>query len=202
MLFASGAIDGRKPGSLNTPAHLKVAEQIAEVEQPGLNGLAAAESKQLAGEAAGSAGGVQDFLEPRDHMIGGGVARAFERELAIAGDDGQQVIEIVRNAARKTPESLHFARLRELILKDGALRDVDADAAHQDHLVAFDDRELVDEPGVNAVGMRHRFHELDGTPAYDDRVIVFAVAFGIFGAPDLFVGLADDVFRTQLELRP
>jgi beta-glucosidase len=30
MLFASGAIDGRKPGSLNTPAHLKVAEQIAE----------------------------------------------------------------------------------------------------------------------------------------------------------------------------
>ncbi|HEY4989851.1 MAG TPA: glycoside hydrolase family 3 C-terminal domain-containing protein, partial [Opitutaceae bacterium] len=30
MLFASGAIDGRKPGSLNTAAHLGVALQIAE----------------------------------------------------------------------------------------------------------------------------------------------------------------------------
>ncbi|HZZ18716.1 MAG TPA: glycoside hydrolase family 3 C-terminal domain-containing protein [Opitutaceae bacterium] len=30
MLFASGAVDGRKPGSINTPEHLKVARQIAE----------------------------------------------------------------------------------------------------------------------------------------------------------------------------
>jgi beta-glucosidase len=30
MLYASGAFDGRKPGSINTAAHLKVAEQIAE----------------------------------------------------------------------------------------------------------------------------------------------------------------------------
>jgi beta-glucosidase len=30
MLFASGAVDGRKPGSLNTPAHLGVALRIAE----------------------------------------------------------------------------------------------------------------------------------------------------------------------------
>jgi beta-glucosidase len=30
MLFASGAMDGRKPGSINTPAHLEVAKRIAE----------------------------------------------------------------------------------------------------------------------------------------------------------------------------
>ena len=30
MLFASGAVDGRKPGSINTPAHLEVARRIAE----------------------------------------------------------------------------------------------------------------------------------------------------------------------------
>jgi len=30
MLFASGAVDGRKPGSINTAAHLAVARQIAE----------------------------------------------------------------------------------------------------------------------------------------------------------------------------
>jgi beta-glucosidase len=30
MLFASGAIDGRKPGSLNSPAHLATARRIAE----------------------------------------------------------------------------------------------------------------------------------------------------------------------------
>ena len=30
MLFASGAVDGRKPGSLNTPAHLATARKIAE----------------------------------------------------------------------------------------------------------------------------------------------------------------------------
>jgi beta-glucosidase len=30
MLFASGAMDGRKPGSINTPAHLETARHIAE----------------------------------------------------------------------------------------------------------------------------------------------------------------------------
>jgi beta-glucosidase len=30
MLFASGAMDGRKPGSINTPAHLEAARHIAE----------------------------------------------------------------------------------------------------------------------------------------------------------------------------
>jgi beta-glucosidase len=30
MLFASGAVDGRKPGSINTPAHLEVARRMAE----------------------------------------------------------------------------------------------------------------------------------------------------------------------------
>ncbi len=41
----------------------------------------------------------------------------FEREVAPSGDDGQEVVEVVRDAARELPDRLHLLRLGQLPLR-------------------------------------------------------------------------------------
>ena len=56
--------------------------------------------------------------------------RTAERQIRVAGDDGQQVIEIVRDAAGQTADRLHFAGLLKLRFKLLPLRDIDHDPFH------------------------------------------------------------------------
>ena len=60
-------------------------------------------------------GGVGDFLCGATYgRIG---ADALQQELAVAGDDHQQIIEVVRNAAGEAADSFHFLGLTELLLE-------------------------------------------------------------------------------------
>ena len=51
----------------------------------------------------------------------GGVERG-RHQLGVAGDDGQQVVEVVRDAAGEPPDGLHLHRLRELSCFEPLLR--------------------------------------------------------------------------------
>src|SRR5882757_6239425 len=46
------------------------------------------------------------------------------QQLEGAGDTGQEVVEIVRQAARQLTDGLHFLRLTQLLLQSSTFRDV------------------------------------------------------------------------------
>jgi hypothetical protein len=59
-----------------------------------------------------------------------------------ASDDGQQVVEIVRDSTRQLPDRFHLLRLTELFLESVPVRLVAHDRSHADHLaVGSADRE-------------------------------------------------------------
>ena len=154
---------------------LDVIQQFAKIDDAGFGGVPAAEGEELAGHAGGAFGGVDDLLHVAREFFGTRV-HAFERELAIAGNDGEEIVKVVRNTAGEASERLHFARLGELLFEIPALGDIDADAADQHDLAVFHDRKFVDEPVVEAIGVRGRFDELNHSAARDHRVIVLAMA--------------------------
>ena len=51
----------------------------------------------------------------------------IEQDLGIAVDDGEEIVEIVGNAAGETADSFHFLRLAELVFEDAAFGDVFGD---------------------------------------------------------------------------
>ena len=50
---------------------------------------------------------------------------AHQKEFGIADDDGEKVVEVVRDAARELADRLHLLRLGEFGLERLLLRDVD-----------------------------------------------------------------------------
>ena len=92
-------------------------DDLVEVQHLRVQHLAAAEGQQLAGEARRLARGAGDLLQ-----LLAAVAR--EQDLGVAGDHRQQVVEVVRDAAREPPDRLHLLRVREPALEPLALADV------------------------------------------------------------------------------
>ena len=50
-----------------------------------------------------------------------------EQQIAVAQDDGQQVVEVVGHAAGKPPDRLHLLRLTQLVLQSLAVREIEGD---------------------------------------------------------------------------
>ena len=75
--------------------------------------LTAAERQQLAGQRRRLVGRVGDLAEllATRHVLPG------EQQLRVAGDDGQQVVEVVRDAAREAADRLQLLRQREPLLE-------------------------------------------------------------------------------------
>ena len=71
---------------------------------------------------------------------------AFERKLSVTGDHGEEIVEIVGDAAREAAEGLHLARLGELIFERLPFRDIDADTADETRLAVFDDGKFENQP--------------------------------------------------------
>ena len=98
------------------PAHQPpdLAHDDVDVEHFGPEHLLAAERQELPRQQAGAMRGPLDLVE----ILGAEVGRVERRrhELGIAGDDGQQVVEVVRDAAGEPADRLHLHRLRELFL--------------------------------------------------------------------------------------
>ena len=111
-----------------------------EIEHARLQHLLAAESQQLLGQPRGALSGLVDLFEM---SRSGSPALSCQRQLAVAVDDGQQVIEIVRHASRQAAHRLHLLGLGETELQLGLFlvrtllfREVHADARHADNLSA------------------------------------------------------------------
>ena len=89
--------------------------EIYWVDDTGHGDLAAAESEQLIGERGGTFGSMRDLADEFQgfRMEGLLLAQYFR----IAQDDGEEIVEIVRDAAGKAANSLHFLGLEKLTLE-------------------------------------------------------------------------------------
>src|SRR5581483_7496082 len=76
--------------------------------------LAAREGEQLPRQPFAAASGAADRL---DRLCVLGVLELARENLRVTGNDHQQVVEVVRNAARKLPERFHLLRLRESLTR-------------------------------------------------------------------------------------
>ena len=94
--------------------HVHVGNDGIQVEHARLQHLPAAEGEQLPRQRGGPRGGLLDLLgvaaQPR-------VGVAADQKLAVAGDRGQQVVEVVRDAAGEAADRLHLLRLAQLYLQ-------------------------------------------------------------------------------------
>src|SRR6266446_441089 len=54
-------------------------------------------------------------------------AEVVEEDLGVSADDGEEIVEVVGDAAGEAADGFHFLRLTELIFEDAALGDVFGD---------------------------------------------------------------------------
>ena len=99
------------------PAHQPpdFANDDVDVEHFGPEHLLAAEGQELPRQQAGAMRGALDLVEILGAEIGGVERR--RHQLGVAGDDGQQVVEVVRDAAGEPADGFHLHRLRQLLLR-------------------------------------------------------------------------------------
>ena len=124
--FADGADVELEILADQAPQHaIHLADDRVQIDDARLDDLAPREEQQLAGEGGGALAGALDLLECRPvRMVGRDLA---ENDVGVALDDGQQVVEVVGDAAGEAADRLHLLRLQELLFELLALGDVDAD---------------------------------------------------------------------------
>ena len=105
-----------------------VDDRVIEVEEARLEKLLPAERQQLTRDGTGPLRGLANLLDVGPRRM---ARRHFaERELGVAGDRGQRVVEIVRDPAGQPADRLHFLRLPQLILELPSIGDVLHGADH------------------------------------------------------------------------
>ena len=104
--------------------------------------LRAGEGEQLLGQPGAALRRVADAVEHPLDLVG--IADVAQRELAGAEDRGQQIVEIVRQAAGELPERLHLLRPEQLLarflqplLRLALLGHVAGDLGEADQLAVF-----------------------------------------------------------------
>ena len=84
---------------------LKIADQGVDLEYGRLEGLAAAEGEELIRQVGGAIRGVVDFpdltRERSAHVVFG------ENQIAVTKDGGEEIIEVVSDAAGELTKCLH-----------------------------------------------------------------------------------------------
>jgi hypothetical protein len=81
-------------------------DRVVHAEHTRLEQLFAAENEELLGHRAGALGGLADFLDVGARLRVG--AKLTHRELGIAGNRRQRVVQIVRDAAREPADRFHL----------------------------------------------------------------------------------------------
>ena len=103
-----------------------------EIQHARFEDLLAAEGQQLPGQSRGALSGLVDLHEAGPQRIAR--AQLAEQQLAVAVDHRQQVVEVVRHAARQPPDRFHLLRLLELGFQRLALGNVMRDDLHAANL--------------------------------------------------------------------
>ena len=91
-----------------------------------LEDLLPAEREELARQVRGALAR-PPAISSRSSRIGSPGLRSASEHLAVAEDDRQEVVEVVRDAAGEVPDRLHLLRLAELLLHPVALGHVQRD---------------------------------------------------------------------------
>ena len=102
--------------ALQHPLH--AGDDLVEVDHARVQHLAAAEREKLAGERRRLPGGAGDLLQL---LV---LAPAAQQDLGVAADHGQQVVEVMRDAAGEPADGLHLLRLAEPALERDLLAHV------------------------------------------------------------------------------
>ena len=109
------------------PEHaLHPGNQRVEIHHLGLQDLLAAEGEQLAGQRSRSLSGPANFLQVLMQRVV--VCHLRQCEFSRSVDDGEEIVEVVRDAAGELANRLHLLRLLELTFKRLPRGDVDGDA--------------------------------------------------------------------------
>ena len=95
----------------------------ADIEDLRLQRLAAGEGEQLAGQFGGPFHGFRDGVD----IAAAALLRQFAAAQEVGGgaDDGQEIVEVMRDAAGELADGLHLLRLPQRFLALAALGDVD-----------------------------------------------------------------------------
>src|SRR5438876_10580026 len=109
---------------------LDVGHEAVQADDARLQHLLAAEGEQLPGEPRRPVCGLADFLGVVAARVTGG--QVFEQQVDVARDRGEDVVEVVRDAAGQPAHRFHLLRLAQLLLEQHALGRVAADAENTD----------------------------------------------------------------------
>ena len=162
----------------NQPAQHRfgAAHDVVDLDRHRLQHLTPAEGEELAGERGPPVRGTPDLADVAREV--GVVVRLREDQLAVADDDGEQIVEVVRHPAGEPPDGLHALRLPQFLFQAYARGDV---ARHGERgaapLIGERNRDRFDfdeagaiHPGQGVVGQGHGASVVEGADALlDDR---------------------------------
>lgn len=114
---------------------LHLRDDLVQVEDFRFQHLLAAKRQQLAGESGGAIGRLVNFARPPFQEVSR--VAPLQHQLAVADDHVEQVVEIVRHAARQPAHGFHLGRLLELHLHTPPLADVAHDGHEAKHLAGI-----------------------------------------------------------------
>ncbi len=100
---------------------LERADLVVEVGWPCIQGLLAGKGQQTIGHRCGAAGRIQRGVGKAQDRIGAAFVHAFLQQLDAGDDPGQQIIEIMCDAAGQLAQRVHFLRLHQLPFGPDAL---------------------------------------------------------------------------------
>jgi hypothetical protein len=104
---------------------LHLRDALIQVHHLRLEQLLPAERQQLLREPRGPQGCRPDFFDVRAKgLVGLEICRDHFR---VTQDDGKEIVEVVRHAARETPDRLHLLRMTELLLQMLSLSEIQRD---------------------------------------------------------------------------
>ena len=99
-----------------------VLHQPVDVDRLHLERMLAREGEQALHQRRGALGGLAGIGEPAAHALL--AVEAAQREIEIADDRGEQIVEVVRDAAGEAADRLHLLRLPQCFLGRLAARDL------------------------------------------------------------------------------
>ena len=149
------------------------ADEGREVQDPGADRLAGREPEQAGRELAAPARGLLDVGDVRRGV------RGLAGEPGVAEQDGQQVVDLVGDAAREPAEAVHLLRVPQLLLEPAHVGDVGREAgeAHDLPRLVADGLAAVVHVDDRAVRAHHAVLDLVAVePAGPGRVDARAVA--------------------------
>ena len=176
----------------------EVGDEFVDVDRAGFENLLAREVEQTAGEFGAAARRAHDLVEAR-HRLGVVAQRAHE-ELQVAHDDGEQIVEVVGDAAGEAAERLHLLRLAKARLEVLPVRDVLEADDGADALSVLDDRAARELDGRPLPSRRQKRSSMFSRASpermvHDDRAVFGRIARAVgAGVVEEVVGVLADRF--------